>query len=110
KRSYYPRIASLRDTQKVCNLIVCQKCPLYRGLEIKQWHKKGRRKRNGKQHLFSNFVFYAKTKFKIDLAGNLACGFLVRLQLRNSSGFSPNSPVFCLKKKTTKTICICKQT
>lgn len=70
--------------------------------------QKRKGQRNAK-HLFSNFVFYAKTKFKIDLAGSLACGFLVRLQLRNSLGFPPNSPVFCLKKKTTKTICICEQ-
>ena len=63
-------------------------------LKIKQWHKKGRKK--DMESPLLNFVFYAKTKFKYDLAGNLTYGFIYRLQLRNSLGFSPNSPVFCL--------------
>lgn len=55
-------------------------------------------KRKGKRnedHLFLNFVLYAKTKFNTALTGNLACDININLQLRNSSGFSPDSPVFC---------------
>ena len=57
--------------------------------------QKGRRKKKWESYL-SELRFLCENKIQTDLAGSLAYDFN-RLQLRNSPGFAPDSPVFCLK-------------